>query len=79
MDERDNGNAADKVRGRVVYRGYAPKNTYFYFKTIKGILKNRQNYNWSIMKTDDKNEIIGAKMFHSIVSSKAGIWMQQFV
>jgi hypothetical protein len=45
MDERDNGNAADKVRGRVVYRGYAPKNTYFYFKTIKGILKNRQNYN----------------------------------
>ena len=45
MDERDNGNAADKVRGRVVYRGYAPKNTYFYFKTNKGILKNRQNYN----------------------------------
>jgi len=35
MEERDSGNPADKIRGRVVYRGYAPKNTYFYFKTIK--------------------------------------------
>jgi hypothetical protein len=36
MDERDSGNPADRVRGRVIYRGYAPKNTYYYFKTIKG-------------------------------------------
>ncbi len=38
LEERGDGNPADKVRGRVVYRGYAPKNTYYYFKTIKGIL-----------------------------------------
>jgi hypothetical protein len=37
MEERDSGNPADRVRGRVVYRGYAPKNTYFYFKTVKGM------------------------------------------
>ena len=37
MDERDTGNPADRVRGRVVYRGYTPKNTYYYLKTIKGI------------------------------------------
>ena len=36
MDERDSGNPADRVRGRVVYRGYTPKNTFYYFKTIKG-------------------------------------------
>ena len=36
MDERDTGNPADRVRGRVVYRGYTPKNTYYYFKTVKG-------------------------------------------
>jgi hypothetical protein len=23
------------VKGRVIYRGYAPKNSYFYLKTIK--------------------------------------------
>lgn len=37
LDERDGGNPADRVRGRVIYRGYAPKNTYYYFKTIKCI------------------------------------------
>jgi hypothetical protein len=37
MDERDRGNMADRVRGRVTYRGYIPKNTYYYFKTIKGM------------------------------------------
>ena len=26
---------ADIVKGRVIYRGYAPKNTYFYIKTVK--------------------------------------------
>ena len=36
-DEYVNGNPADKTRTRVIYRGYNPKNTYFYLKTIKGM------------------------------------------
>ena len=43
MEERDNGNPADRVRGRVVYRGYAPKNTFFFFKTIKGKVVTSQS------------------------------------
>ncbi len=36
MEERDFGNPANSVKGRVIYRGYAPRNVYFYLKTIKG-------------------------------------------
>lgn len=43
MDERDGGNPADRVRGRVVYRGYTPKNTYYYFKTIKDVKMSQVN------------------------------------
>lgn len=29
------GCGADAIRARVIFRGYAPKNTYYYLKTLK--------------------------------------------
>ena len=33
-DERANGSLADFLRLRVIYRGYAPKNTYYFLKSL---------------------------------------------
>lgn len=33
-DEKANGLLADLQRLKVVYRGYAPKNTFYYFKSL---------------------------------------------
>ena len=35
FDERDKGCGADNIRARVIYRGYAPKNSYYFLKGLK--------------------------------------------
>ena len=40
-DERDYGCGADNMRARVVFRGYAPKNTYYFMKTLKRNLSSK--------------------------------------
>ena len=52
-DERDHGCGADNQKGRVVYRGYAPKNTYFYLKTLKRI----KFFYWSIENSLSKESL----------------------
>lgn len=33
-DEKANGLPADNMKYRIIYRGYAPKNTYYYMKSL---------------------------------------------
>lgn len=68
MDERDHGNMADRVRGRVVYRGYIPRNTYYYFKTIKGTNKEIKTSNTA---PPPKKKITEAKIWSLTANSKA--------
>ena len=42
-DEKINGSLADYLKMRVVYRGYNPKNTYYFIKHLSGTTLEQTN------------------------------------
>ena len=56
-DEKLHGNLADFFRLKVVYRGYAPKNTYFFLKSLASSFKLIKSAQFSRRLVNEGNMI----------------------